>query len=119
MRGEYLPADHRHRSKREAAQKPGAGAAHQCREQHGEGEEPMTERGMTRREFLAGSAGAAGLAALGVGEAWSAPPPPAAPVAIARCGSYEPAQLQKQLATLFDQIGGIRRLVRGKTVAVK
>jgi uncharacterized protein (DUF362 family) len=79
----------------------------------------MTERGMTRREFLAGSAGAAGLAALGVGEAWSAPPPPAAPVAIARCGSYEPAQLQKQLATLFDQIGGIRRLVRGKTVAVK
>jgi len=44
---------------------------------------------------------------------------PARPVAIARCRDYEAGQVQARLAELFDQIGGIRRLVQGKTVAVK
>jgi uncharacterized protein (DUF362 family) len=79
----------------------------------------MSERGITRRDFLAGTTGAAGLAAMGGAEAWGASRSPAAPVAIARCRSYDPALVQKQLAGLFNQIGGIRRLVRGKTVAVK
>jgi uncharacterized protein (DUF362 family) len=81
----------------------------------------MTELQMTRRDFLRGSAAAAGLALLGGADAWSAAhsAAPALPVAIARCRAYDPAPVQARMAELFDQIGGIRRLVRGKTVAVK
>jgi uncharacterized protein (DUF362 family) len=43
---------------------------------------------------------------------------PAAPVAIAKCASYE-EDLTAKLGLLFDQLGGIERLVRGKTVTVK
>jgi uncharacterized protein (DUF362 family) len=43
---------------------------------------------------------------------------PAAPVAIAKCGSYD-EDLTAKLDSMFDQLGGIERLVRGKTVAVK
>jgi uncharacterized protein (DUF362 family) len=79
----------------------------------------MKALSLTRRELLRGSAAFAGMAALGGAEAWGAPGPPALPVAIARCQSYQLAQVQAQMAALFDQIGGIRRLVQGKTVAVK
>lgn len=43
---------------------------------------------------------------------------PAAPVAIAKCPSYD-EDVTARLASLFDQIGGIDRLVRGKTVTIK
>lgn len=43
---------------------------------------------------------------------------PAAPVAIARCASYD-EDLPGKLTTLFDRLGGIGRLIRGKTVTVK
>jgi uncharacterized protein (DUF362 family) len=43
---------------------------------------------------------------------------PTAPVAIARCDSYGP-HLVPLLAKMFDQIGGLGRLVAGKTVAIK
>jgi uncharacterized protein (DUF362 family) len=43
---------------------------------------------------------------------------PAAPVALARCDSYG-AQVLPTLKKMFDQIGGLARLVRGKTVAIK
>ncbi len=43
---------------------------------------------------------------------------PAAPVSIAKCASYD-EDLAAQLATMFDQLGGIERLVRNKTVTVK
>ena len=43
---------------------------------------------------------------------------PTAPVAFARCQSYG-AELAPTLARMFDQIGGLGRLVKGKTVAVK
>ncbi|MCC7499211.1 MAG: DUF362 domain-containing protein [Bryobacterales bacterium] len=43
---------------------------------------------------------------------------PTAPVAIARCRSYG-AAVEPVLARMFDQIGGIGPLVKGKTVAVK
>jgi uncharacterized protein (DUF362 family) len=46
------------------------------------------------------------------------PRPPTAPVAVAQCSEYGPA-VRTTLATMFDQLGGLRRLVEGKTVAVK
>jgi uncharacterized protein (DUF362 family) len=79
----------------------------------------MAELQWTRREFLRTGAAAAGAVMLGGAEAWGAAKAPAAPVAVARCRSYEPGQVQARLAAMFGQIGGIRRLVQGKTVAVK
>ncbi len=66
-------------------------------------------QGITRRELLAGAA------ALGAAPAKSAP---AAPVAIARCRSYD-QELTGILGKMFDQTGGLGRLVKGKTVALK
>jgi uncharacterized protein (DUF362 family) len=43
---------------------------------------------------------------------------PASPVSIAKVASYD-EDLVARLQTMFDQIGGITRLVRGKTVTVK
>ena len=43
---------------------------------------------------------------------------PASPVAIARCASYDD-DVTARLAAMFDQLGGLERLVRGKTVAIK
>lgn len=84
----------------------------------------MSELQITRRAFLRGSAAAAGWAVLGPAGAWGAEAhraaaAPTAPVAIARCRSYEPGQVQAQMAELLAGIGGVRRLVQGKTVAVK
>jgi uncharacterized protein (DUF362 family) len=45
--------------------------------------------------------------------------PPTAPVAIARCRRYEFEAISSTLGTMFDQIGGIGALARGKTVTVK
>ena len=64
-----------------------------------------------RREFLAG-----GMAALAARRAAAAAP--ADPVALARCPDYG-AELVPTLARMFDQLGGLGRLVKGKTVAVK
>jgi uncharacterized protein (DUF362 family) len=66
-----------------------------------------------RRAFLRGAAG------LGLmpRPTWPAAGP-AAPVALARCESYG-AELRPALTTMFDQLGGLGRLVKGKTVAVK
>ncbi len=44
--------------------------------------------------------------------------PPASPVAIARCRGYGQA-LEDSLNSVIDQIGGIGKLVRNKTVALK
>lgn len=43
---------------------------------------------------------------------------PTAPVSVARCPAYGPGVLP-QLETMFDQLGGLGRLVKGKTVAIK
>src|SRR5215510_13978234 len=43
---------------------------------------------------------------------------PTAAVAIAQCRSYG-AELLPKLATMFDQLGGLGPLVKGKTVAIK
>ncbi len=44
---------------------------------------------------------------------------PTAPVAIARCRRYEFDLIKSTLSGLFDLIGGVQSLVRGKTVTVK
>lgn len=64
---------------------------------------------LSRRDLLSG------LAAAGLSMAKSAP---ASTVAIARCRSYED-DLAGKLSRMFDQIGGIGSLVKGKTVALK
>ena len=64
---------------------------------------------MTRRELLGLFAGAA----LG-----PAAQPPAAPVAMARVAGYD-SGLEEAVARLFDQLGGLGRLVKGKTVTIK
>ncbi len=72
---------------------------------------------MTRRQLFARG----GMAALGAGllpRAARAAQAPAAPVALARCSSYG-AGLLPALQTMFDQIGGLGRIVQGKTVAIK
>lgn len=44
---------------------------------------------------------------------------PSSPVALLRCDSYEPKVFREALEKSFDLIGGIKALVRDKTVAVK
>ncbi len=70
----------------------------------------------TRREWFRQTA-AAGLSFAALpGRAAEAP---ASPVAVARCRTYTPAELLPAMAKMFDQLGGLERLVKGKTVAVK
>jgi uncharacterized protein (DUF362 family) len=68
---------------------------------------------MTRRDLLA-FAGVAPFART----LHAAALPPALPVSIARCASYD-EDLTGTLSTMFDQIGGLGRIVRNKTVTVK
>ncbi len=65
---------------------------------------------LTRREWMA----AAGAAAASAARASA----PVAPVAVAKCGSYN-EDLTAVLGKMFDQLGGLERLVKGKTVTVK
>jgi len=93
----------------------------------------ITRSGLTRRELLARGAGVMGLWALGgwwaILRAEDAPPPahrpnlaknaPSLPVAIQRCESYEPSLVRQRLDAALDALGGIGRLVNGKTVTLK
>ncbi len=65
---------------------------------------------LTRRELLAGLGGAAGLS--------RAAAAPTAPVAVAQCKTYG-AELLPTLERMFDQLGGLGRIVKDKTVAIK
>ena len=69
-----------------------------------------------RREFISGLGAAAGLA-LGRPARLRAAVP-TAPVAVARCKEYGAAYLDT-LGKLFDQLGGLGKLVKGKTVVLK
>ena len=71
-----------------------------------------------RREFLH-AAGASLLVPLVAPPLRAAAAGPSPPVGIARCKSYDAAAVLGQLEGLMDQIGGIGKLVAGKTVAVK
>jgi uncharacterized protein (DUF362 family) len=73
-----------------------------------------TCRNYTRRQWLASIAAAgAGLALPTTSKA-----APASRVAVARCDSYG-TELLPVLETMFDQLGGVGRLVNNKTVAIK
>ena len=68
---------------------------------------------MTRREWIAAIAAAPLLKG-----APAAPAAPVAPVSIAKCASYD-EDVTAKLGVLFDQLGGLGGLVRGKTVTIK
>jgi len=86
------------------------------------------KRNITRRECLAGAAMAAGCLLLpnvptiaraaAPSTRPALPPARAGKVTIGRCKTYGP-ELVTTLATMFDQLGGLGGLVKGKTVAVK
>lgn len=67
---------------------------------------------ISRRDLLSG------LAALAAPHASFAAPAPTAPVAVARCRDYG-SDLMPTVQAMFDQLGGLGRLVKGKTVAIK
>lgn len=68
---------------------------------------------MTRREWIAAISAAPLLKG-----ASAAPVAPVAPVSIAKCASYD-EDVTAKLGVLFDQLGGLGGLVRGKTVTIK
>ena len=78
---------------------------------------PCQRYGLSRRQALAG------LASLGLTPLLSrlngfSPQAPTAPVSIGRCQRYG-AEVTPTLSRMFDQLGGLGKLVSGKTVALK
>lgn len=73
---------------------------------------------LSRRNFFRASAAAAGVWAAGPAFLRAAAAP-AGPVTVARCKTYDPAELVPTLRKMFDQLGGLGRLVKNKTVAIK
>ena len=67
---------------------------------------------MTRREWMLGAAAAASVRLVRADA-------PASRVAVERCKTYNPAELVPALDRMFDQLGGLGRFVKGKTVAIK
>src|ERR1700686_3129854 len=65
---------------------------------------------MPRRELLALIGTAPLLKAV--------PEAPTAPVSIAKCASYD-ADVTGTLGAMFDQLGGLDRIVKNKTVTIK
>jgi uncharacterized protein (DUF362 family) len=75
-------------------------------------------RDLNRREFIQGLGTAVAGLYLGPTAASLATATPAAPVSVAKCPTYSPEVLST-LEGMFDQLGGLQRVVKGKTVAVK
>lgn len=67
----------------------------------------------TRRSFLFQTTAALATPALLRADA------PASRVTVARCATYDPGELVPTLQKMFDQLGGLARLVKNKTVAIK
>ncbi|MGD0579441.1 MAG: DUF362 domain-containing protein [Bryobacteraceae bacterium] len=78
---------------------------------------PCQRSGLSRRQALAGLAALCAPAYSRKAAAFN-PQAPSAPVSIARCGSYG-AELTPTLGRMFDRLGGLGKLVAGKTVALK
>jgi uncharacterized protein (DUF362 family) len=76
------------------------------------------KREIDRRVFLQG----VGASALGMclpsTRLLAATVAPTAPVSVGKCSTYG-AEMVATLATMFDQLGGLHKLVSGKTVAIK
>ena len=73
--------------------------------------------GLSRRQALTGL-GSLALTSLAPKLSGYSPQAPTSPVSIGRCHSYG-AELTPALGRMFDQLGGLGKLVAGKTVAVK
>lgn len=73
---------------------------------------------LNRRELIQGLGAAAAGLYLAPSRVFAATAAPSAPVAVARCSNYGP-EMVTTLAMMFDQLGGLRKLVSGKTVAIK
>ena len=71
------------------------------------------EMSITRRELFALSG------AVLIAPKLRAAAAPAQTVAVAKCASYKNDEIVANLKTMFDQLGGLPRLVRNKTVTVK
>jgi len=67
----------------------------------------------TRRDLLSFTAAALATRTL------RAAPPAAQTVAIAKCATYSNDEVLSNMKTMFDQLGGLGKLVRNKTVTVK
>jgi len=76
------------------------------------------QRHLNRREFITGWGVAVAGYCFGSPNLLAVTSSPTAPVAVAKCLSYGP-EARATLAAMFDQLGGLPRLVKGKTVAVK
>jgi len=73
----------------------------------------------TRREWLLETTSAVSGAWL-AGASWlHAAGAPTAPVSVATCTTYDPAELLATMEKMFDRLGGLRGLVGGKTVGLK
>lgn len=77
----------------------------------------MMKANFSRRDFL-GAAGMAAGVTLVRPKLASALKAPSSRVAIGACPEYD-RRVAEVLATMFDQLGGIEKLVQGKTVAIK
>jgi uncharacterized protein (DUF362 family) len=71
----------------------------------------------SRRRFL--QTAALGTAARALMRAEDTPAVPVAPVSLASCDNYDDGSLYWTMRDMFDQLGGLGGLVRGKTVAMK
>lgn len=78
---------------------------------------PCQRHGLSRRQALAGLA-SLGLTPLLTKLNGFSPQAPTAPVSIGRCQGYG-AEVTPTLSRMFDQLGGLGKLVAGKTVALK
>ncbi len=82
------------------------------------GAEPRCPGGLlTRRDFLRRSAVVAGLAPLA--PLLAEPPVNRSPVGIALCKRYTFREVRQALGKLLDEVGGVRRLVKGRHVTIK
>jgi uncharacterized protein (DUF362 family) len=76
-------------------------------------------RHQTRREWLIQTTSVVSGAWL-AGTTWlHAAAAPTAPVSVARCATYDAAELLAAMEKMFDRMGGLRSLVNGKTVGIK
>src|SRR6478672_2272371 len=73
----------------------------------------------SRRRFLSGTTASLSGAWIASRLPLRAAAAPASPVALARCRTYSSAEVLAVMGRMFDQLGGLGRLVNGKTVAMK
>ena len=76
-------------------------------------------RNCSRREWLLRTASAVPAAWLAASPLVRAATAPSSPVAVAKCKTYDAGELLPTLSKMFDQLGGLGRLVSGKTVAIR